>query len=216
MPGTKKKEVRILCLGLDGAGKTQLLYRLKLNEAVTTTPTIGFNVETVTAKGGAKPATIWDVGGQDRIRPLWKHYTNDTDGLIYVVDASAPDRYEEALKEMRNILAELSGVTVVVVANKTDLCTAAELERSVGSLRARLASIRGKTEIVTCSAKKDDGERLFNDLARELGFSKSKDGPPKKTGGWAAVDNSKKKDAAKPLEFENEAVRKSDENDDDG
>jgi len=44
------KEMRILMLGLDAAGKTTILYRLKLGSSVTTTPTVGFNVETVSYK----------------------------------------------------------------------------------------------------------------------------------------------------------------------
>ena len=44
------KEMRILMLGLDAAGKTTILYRLKLAEVVTTIPTVGFNVETVEYK----------------------------------------------------------------------------------------------------------------------------------------------------------------------
>lgn len=42
-----KKEMRILMLGLDAAGKTTILYKLKLGEVVSSVPTIGFNVETV-------------------------------------------------------------------------------------------------------------------------------------------------------------------------
>ena len=41
------KEVRVLILGLDNAGKTTILYKLQMGEVVTTVPTIGFNVETV-------------------------------------------------------------------------------------------------------------------------------------------------------------------------
>lgn len=55
------------------------MYKLKLNEAVSTIPTIGFNVETVTPKKGLT-FTMWDVGGQDRIRALWKHYFQNTQG----------------------------------------------------------------------------------------------------------------------------------------
>ena len=67
-----KKDVRILMVGLDAAGKTTILYKLKLGEVVTTIPTIGFNVETVEYKNIS--FTVWDVGGQDKIRPLWRHY----------------------------------------------------------------------------------------------------------------------------------------------
>ena len=60
-------------LGLDAAGKTTILYKLKLNENVTTIPTIGFNVETVTPVKNVT-FTVWDVGGQEKIRQLWRHY----------------------------------------------------------------------------------------------------------------------------------------------
>jgi ABC-type phosphate/phosphonate transport system ATPase subunit len=67
-----KKDMRILMVGLDAAGKTTILYKLKLGEVVTTIPTIGFNVETVEYKNIS--FTVWDVGGQDKIRLLWRHY----------------------------------------------------------------------------------------------------------------------------------------------
>jgi ADP-ribosylation factor protein 6 len=70
------KEMRLLMLGLDAAGKTTILYKLKLNQDVTTIPTVGFNVETVTYKN--VKFNVWDVGGQDKIRPLWRHYFSGT------------------------------------------------------------------------------------------------------------------------------------------
>ena len=75
-----KKDMRILMVGLDAAGKTTILYKLKLGEVVTTIPTIGFNVETVEYKNIS--FTVWDVGGQDKIRNLWRHYYQNTQGLI--------------------------------------------------------------------------------------------------------------------------------------
>ena len=45
-----RRDMRILMVGLDAAGKTTILYKLKLGEIVTTIPTIGFNVETVEYK----------------------------------------------------------------------------------------------------------------------------------------------------------------------
>ena len=66
------REMRVLMIGLDGSGKTSALYKLKLNEDIITIPTIGFNVETVKYRNFEM--TIWDVGGQDRIRALWRHY----------------------------------------------------------------------------------------------------------------------------------------------
>ena len=93
-----KKEMRILMVGLDAAGKTTILYKLKLGEVVTTIPTIGFNVETVEYKNIS--FTVWDVGGQDKIRPLWRHYYQNTQGLIFVVDSNDRDRVEAARDEM--------------------------------------------------------------------------------------------------------------------
>ena len=76
------------------AGKTTILYKLKLGEVVTTIPTIGFNVETVEYKNIA--FTVWDVGGQDKIRKLWRYYYTGVSTVIFVVDSSDADRVAEA------------------------------------------------------------------------------------------------------------------------
>merc|ERR1739846_31049 len=98
------KDMRILMVGLDAAGKTTILYKLKLGEIVTTIPTIGFNVETVEYKNIS--FTVWDVGGQDKIRPLWRHYFQNTQGLIFVVDSNDRERIGEARDELMRMLAE--------------------------------------------------------------------------------------------------------------
>ncbi|KAH3732679.1 ADP-ribosylation factor 1 [Pelomyxa schiedti] len=112
---------RILMLGLDSAGKTTILYKLKLGDIVTTIPTIGFNVETVEYKN--LNFTVWDVGGQDKIRPLWKHYYQNTQGLIFVVDSNDRERIQEAHDELQKMLSEdeLRDAPVIVLANKQDL-----------------------------------------------------------------------------------------------
>ena len=69
----EQKEMRILMVGLDAAGKTTILYKLKLGEVVTTIPTIGFNVETVEYKNIS--FTVWDVGGQDKVNHRIHSYT---------------------------------------------------------------------------------------------------------------------------------------------
>merc|ERR1712027_6649 len=115
------KDMRILMVGLDAAGKTTILYKLKLGEIVTTIPTIGFNVETVEYKNIS--FTVWDVGGQDKIRPLWRHYFQNTQGLIFVVDSNDRERVGEAKEEMNRMLAEdeLRDAVLLVFANKQDL-----------------------------------------------------------------------------------------------
>ncbi|XP_041348598.1 ADP-ribosylation factor 4-like [Gigantopelta aegis] len=116
-----KKQMRILMVGLDAAGKTTILYKLKLGEIVTTIPTIGFNVETVEYKN--INFTVWDVGGQDKIRPLWRHYFQNTQGLIYVVDSNDQERMDEAKDELNKMLQEdeLRDAKLLVFANKQDL-----------------------------------------------------------------------------------------------
>ena len=88
---------------------------------VTTIPTIGFNVETIEYKN--IKFTTWDVGGQDKIRPLWRHYYQGTQGLIFVVDSNDKDRIDEAHDELHRLLGEgeMQGAAVLVLANKSDL-----------------------------------------------------------------------------------------------
>ncbi|CAF0735395.1 unnamed protein product [Adineta steineri] len=137
-----KKQMRILMVGLDAAGKTTILYKLKLGEIVTTIPTIGFNVETVEYKNIS--FTVWDVGGQDKIRPLWRHYFQNTQGLIFVVDSNDRERVGEAREELQRMLSEdeLREATLLIFANKQDLpnaMNAAEITDKLGlhSLRNR-------------------------------------------------------------------------------
>ncbi|KAK5855912.1 hypothetical protein PBY51_007545 [Eleginops maclovinus] len=115
------KEMRILMVGLDAAGKTTVLYKLKLGEVVTTIPTIGFNVETVEYKN--INFTVWDVGGQDKIRPLWRHYFQNTQAVVFVVDSNDRERLGEAKEELMRMLAEdeLADAKLLVFANKQDL-----------------------------------------------------------------------------------------------
>ena len=110
---------RVLLLGLDNAGKTCILYKVKLNESVTTIPTIGFNCETVTPCKGVT-FTVWDVGGQDNIRRLWSYYYQNADGLVYVVDSSDRERMDESCEELHSILNDdqMRNVPFVIIANK--------------------------------------------------------------------------------------------------
>eukprot|EP00092_Neocalanus_flemingeri_P001751 GFUD01001869.1.p1 GENE.GFUD01001869.1~~GFUD01001869.1.p1 ORF type:complete len:183 (-),score=57.00 GFUD01001869.1:14-562(-) len=129
------RDMKILMVGLDAAGKTTILYKLKLGEIVTTIPTIGFNVETVEYKNTS--FTVWDVGGQDKLRPLWGHYFQNTEGLIFVVDSNDRERVVDARNELHRMLAEaeLRDAVLLVFANKQDLPSArnaAEISNNLG------------------------------------------------------------------------------------
>ncbi|AEO70273.1 b970f7df-cd6e-48aa-9bda-db6848aa64f9 [Thermothielavioides terrestris] len=157
----KQKEMRILMVGLDAAGKTTILYKLKLGEVVTTIPTIGFNVETVEYRN--IQFTVWDVGGQDKIRPLWRHYFQNTQGIIFVVDSNDRDRVPEAREELQRMLNEdeLRDALLLVFANKQDLPNAMSVAEITDKLG--LHSLRQRTWYIqsTCATS---GDGLFEGL----------------------------------------------------
>eukprot|EP01065_Artemidia_motanka_P016751 TRINITY_DN2035_c1_g1_i1.p1 TRINITY_DN2035_c1_g1~~TRINITY_DN2035_c1_g1_i1.p1 ORF type:complete len:181 (+),score=27.34 TRINITY_DN2035_c1_g1_i1:61-603(+) len=134
-----QREIRIVMIGLDAAGKTTILHKMKIGRPVATTPTLGFNVETV--QYNKVSFTVWDVGGQDRIRPLWRHYFQDTKGLIFVVDSNDRDRIDLARDELQRVLRDghLADACVLVFANKQDLPSA--MSTAEVADRLELASI---------------------------------------------------------------------------
>jgi small GTP-binding protein len=162
------KEMRILMVGLDAAGKTTILYKLKLGEIVTTIPTIGFNVETVDYKNIS--FTVWDVGGQDKIRPLWRHYFQNTQGLIFVVDSNDRERIGEAREELNRMLNEdeLRDAVLLVFCNKQDLPNA--LQATDVTAKLGLQSMRNRRWFIqsTCATTGDGLYEGLDWLANEL------------------------------------------------
>lgn len=156
-----KQDMRILMVGLDAAGKTTILYKLKLGEIVTTIPTIGFNVETVEYKNIS--FTVWDVGGQDKIRPLWRHYFQNTQGLIFVVDSNDRERVSEGRDELQRMLNEdeLRDAKLLVFANKQDLPNA--MNPSEITEKLSLHSLRNRDWYIqaTCATS---GDGLYEGL----------------------------------------------------
>ena len=93
------------------------IYQLKLFQLS------GFNCERVRGTVGRSRGLtflIWDVGGQEKVRPLWKSYTRATDAVIYVVDSTDTERLEEAKLELHRIMRSVDnvGVPLLVIANK--------------------------------------------------------------------------------------------------
>lgn len=116
-----KKEAKVLMLGLDAAGKTTILYQLKLGVTVETIPTMGFVYESIQHKNFK--LSVWDVAGQDSLRSLWKHYYQNTKAVIFVVDSSDKERIDLARNELHNIIndEELKDAVLLLLANKMDL-----------------------------------------------------------------------------------------------
>jgi len=157
-PGAKKEPIRVCMLGLDAAGKTTVVQKLKLGQCSRTLPTIGFNVDTITPCKGLT-LTIWDIGGQDKIRQLWKHYYTTTEGIIYIVDSADLTRFDEASMELRTIIREqdITKVPLVVLANKQDLPNAKPIKEIENLLELNSLPTDALWHIEGCCALKGDG-----------------------------------------------------------
>merc|ERR1711936_1365357 len=100
----KEKEVRLLMLGLDNAGKTTILKKFNGEDIDTISPTLGFNIKTLEHRGFK--LNIWDVGGQKSLRSYWRNYFESTDALIWVVDSADRMRLSDCKKELHALLVE--------------------------------------------------------------------------------------------------------------
>jgi len=123
---------------------------------VHTIPTIGFNVETVNYKN--INFTVWDVGGQGKIRPLWRHYYQNTEAIIFVVDSNDRDRIDAARDELHRLLSddELRNSILLVFANKQDLPNAMNASEMADKLALHSLHAR-QWFIQSCCATSSDG-----------------------------------------------------------
>ncbi len=133
----KEKEVRILILGLDNAGKTTILRKFCGEPIETIEPTLGFNIKTLEHKN--YHLNVWDVGGQKTIRAYWRNYFEKTDGLIWVVDSADQVRLEICKRELCALLDQekLAGASLLIFANKQDVRGALNADRIAEALGLR-------------------------------------------------------------------------------
>ncbi|XP_010172589.1 ADP-ribosylation factor-like protein 11 [Antrostomus carolinensis] len=142
--GQHKRDARVVMLGLDFAGKSTLLYKLKTGQAVETCPTVGFNVESLQTPCHIS-FTLWDVGGQGSLQASWPDYLEDTNTLIFVLDSTDTARLPEAAAALEEALSHpsMAGVPVLLLANKQDMPGAvAPAELGERLRRGRLVSHR--------------------------------------------------------------------------
>lgn len=157
----QEREMRILILGLDNAGKTTIVKRLTGKDVYSISPTLGFDINTLDFEDYR--LNLWDVGGQQTIRAYWRNYFEQTDGLIWVIDSADVARMQDCRKELENLLQEerLAGASLLILANKQDLTGALTSEQIVDQLA--LKSVIGRKrhwQVFPCSAfsTKDDEE----------------------------------------------------------
>eukprot|EP00123_Amoebidium_parasiticum_P013847 comp22183_c0_seq1/m.32590 comp22183_c0_seq1/g.32590 ORF comp22183_c0_seq1/g.32590 comp22183_c0_seq1/m.32590 type:complete len:185 (-) comp22183_c0_seq1:323-877(-) len=147
----KEREVRLLMLGLDNAGKTTIVKKFNGEDISTISPTLGFNIKTFEFMG--YKLNIWDVGGQKSLRSYWRNYFESTDGLVWVVDSADRARLGDCREELHALLREerLAGASLLVFANKMDLPGALSLDDISQALG--LESIVSHTwQVIGCSA----------------------------------------------------------------
>ncbi|TMW57393.1 hypothetical protein Poli38472_003318 [Pythium oligandrum] len=170
----KEKELRVLMLGLDNAGKTTILKKFMGQDITEISPTLGFDIQTLEFK--EFKLNVWDVGGQQTIRSYWRNYFEQTDGLVWVVDSADRRRLEDCKQELKKLLAQekLAGATLLIFANKQDLpgaLSASEIA-DVLDLRSEQFSTR-HWNILSCSAFTGDGlldgiDWLVTDIASRI------------------------------------------------
>ncbi|XP_022596782.1 ADP-ribosylation factor-like protein 6 isoform X2 [Seriola dumerili] len=138
--GLRKKEVNVLCLGLDNSGKTTIINQLKptnhsnhlgpfsedwkhVSQAQEIVPTIGFNIEKF--KSSSLSFTVFDMSGQSRYRNLWEHYYKESHAIIFVIDSGDKLRMVVAKEELDTLLnhedIRSKRIPVLFFANKIDL-----------------------------------------------------------------------------------------------
>ncbi|KAJ6239608.1 adp-ribosylation factor a1e [Anaeramoeba flamelloides] len=143
-------------VGLCGSGKTSILNKLRYGETGTTLPSINFNEETIEFQTAL--FHIYDVCGQDKIRPLWSHYFEKAQGIIFVVDSSEDEYFELAREEIHRVMSDekLINAALLVFANKQDLSSALDAEELGKKLQ--LTKLRfHKWKIQNCIATTGEG-----------------------------------------------------------
>mmetsp|Transcript_36590 Transcript_36590/g.90059 ORF Transcript_36590/g.90059 Transcript_36590/m.90059 type:complete len:185 (+) Transcript_36590:199-753(+) len=168
----KEREMRILMVGLDNAGKTTVVKKFNGEDIDEISPTLGFNIKTMDYRG--YKLNVWDVGGQKTLRSYWRNYFEATDGMIWVVDSADRRRLGDCLEELGNLLSQekLAGASLLVFANKQDLAGSMTSEEIAQGLE--LAGIKNRHwSIVGCSAVTGEGlvegvDWIVSDIASRI------------------------------------------------
>lgn len=125
----KDSEARVLVLGLDNSGKTSIIRRWHHQDWTTISPTMGFEISTLRFQGHT--LNLWDIGGQRSLRAFWGNYFDKTNVVVWVVDCMSMERIQESYQELQEKVIQqdrLTGVSLLILMNKTDLLEPDQIE----------------------------------------------------------------------------------------
>eukprot|EP01118_Nematostelium_gracile_P017179 TRINITY_DN7255_c0_g1_i1.p1 TRINITY_DN7255_c0_g1~~TRINITY_DN7255_c0_g1_i1.p1 ORF type:complete len:184 (+),score=39.28 TRINITY_DN7255_c0_g1_i1:50-601(+) len=167
--GFWKKKATILLLGLDNAGKTTLLYKLKYGSIRLVIPTQRAQLEELTV--GNVTFRAWDIGGHIQVRSLWKDYFFEADAVIFLVDTADRERITESKQELQALLNDtnLSKSIFLILGNKTDLDDALSYKELIEGLELQsILTERENVKLFQCSLVEgtgyDQGFKWLSDI----------------------------------------------------
>lgn len=163
--GSVSKRVSMFLFGLDRAGKTTLVEYLKQGKFMDHAPTLGINVAHI-ALGKVK-LEFNDLGGQEAFRASWMDYWNDPDLIVFMVDASDVQRFDEARDALWSILSrqETAATPLLVISNKIDLADARRLDYIKDHLEVSSITTRNVATHEISIKKDENVEVVLNFIA---------------------------------------------------
>lgn len=149
----------VLLVGLDGSGTTTILYQVKHGRRLETIPTLGMNHEIVEVDG--MDFELYDVGGLEKVRALWRTYSKEANGVAYVVDSSDPSRLPQAAQELKKLFFGdkkkksliVPDIPLLVLANKQDLEDAVDIDRITKDLELHDLPVRNYKVLPTVATE---------------------------------------------------------------
>ncbi|CAO3636130.1 unnamed protein product [Cunninghamella echinulata] len=131
----QKEEYNVLIIGLDNAGKTTLLERIKsLFSGITglspdkIAPTVGLNIGRIEVNSSR--IKFWDLGGQRDLQTIWERYYSECHAIVFVVDSTDSRRLEECKDTFETLITNdlVEGVPILMLANKQDVSNSLRVE----------------------------------------------------------------------------------------
>lgn len=159
-PGGKDRDLPcVLLVGLDGSGTTTILYQVKHGKKLETIPTLGMNREIVKVDG--MDFELYDVGGLEKVRALWRTYSKEANGVVYVVDSSDPSRLPQAAEELKKLFFGdkkkksliVPDIPLLVLANKQDIEGAVGVDRITKDLELHDLPVRNYRVLPTVATE---------------------------------------------------------------